>query len=86
MRTQMKQHRKERDMAYKKLKCPKCDRKFSMKAHLAHHLRWLDARKKEPLGCIAPTGLERIGSFVRRYDLIADRFILRAVMSRTKAS
>ena len=26
-------------MLAKKLKCPKCDRKFSMKAHLAHHLR-----------------------------------------------
>ena len=69
-------------MAYKKLKCPKCDRKFSMKAHLAHHLRWLDARKKEPLGCMAPTGLERIGSIARSHNPRGDRFVERAVMLR----
>lgn len=34
-------------MAKRKVKCPKCDRRFRMKAHLARHLSTLHARKKK---------------------------------------
>ena len=42
-------------MARKKLKCPKCDRKFSMAAHLARHKNTMHGGKKRATSNMAKT-------------------------------